>query len=214
MWSISLNWAASTQESRSGLRQAREELRKGNDVRAIELLAGVIKLAPDFYGAHNTLGTLYQKTGRFRDAETEYRLARELNPRNSDPLVNLGSLFIEEAVARSRDGKEVVGKILDTALDTLEEAIKIKRSAMAYYFLGTAYYRSNFHEEAETNLKQALELDRQLAVAHLMLANVYMKQRQWPSALEHLDVYLTDNPNATDPHTVEDTRTKVAARIR
>jgi hypothetical protein len=47
-----------------------------------------------------------------------------------------------------------------------------------------------------------------------MLANVYMKQRQWPSALEHLDVYLTDNPNATDRTQVEDTRTKVAARIR
>ena len=61
--------------------KAREELRKGNDAKAVELLVGVVKLAPDFYSAHNTLGTLYQKDGRFRDAETEYRRARELNPR-------------------------------------------------------------------------------------------------------------------------------------
>jgi len=47
------------------------------------------KLAPALYGAHNTLGTLYQKSRRFRDAETEYRRTRELNPRTADPLLNL-----------------------------------------------------------------------------------------------------------------------------
>ena len=85
---------------------------------------------------------------------------------------------------------------------------------MAYYLLGTAYYRSSFHEEAETSLKQALEIEPRLAAGHLMLANVYMKQRRWPSALEHLDVYLSENPTATDRPQIEETRTKVAARIR
>ena len=84
--------------------KALDAVKKSNDAMAIELLLSVLKLAPDFYSAHNTLGTLYQKTSRFRDAEAQYRRARELNPRAADPLVNLGSLFIEEAGARSKEG--------------------------------------------------------------------------------------------------------------
>jgi Tfp pilus assembly protein PilF len=194
--------------------KAVDEIHKGNNAKAIDLLTGVTKLAPDFYSAHNTLGTLYQKEGRFRDAETEYRKAHDLNARIADPLVNLGSLFIDEAEARAGEGKSVVGKILDDALDILEESLKIKRSAAGYYYLGTAYYKSTFYEEAEANLKRALELDRHPPATRLMLANVYMKQQKWPNALEHLDAYLKENPKATDREQIEATRARVAQRVR
>ncbi len=194
--------------------KAREELRKGNNAKSIELLQSVVKLAPDFYGAHNTLGTLYQKASEFRKGEAEYRRAHDLNPRTPEPLVNLGSLFIDEASARAKEGKAVVGKILDGALDTLEESLKIKRSALGYYFLGTAYYKSDFYEEAEENFKHALEMDARLPAGHLMLTNLYMKQRKWRDALDQLDAYLNENPKATDRSEIQNTRAKVAARIK
>src|SRR5262249_51701522 len=115
--------------------KAREELRKGNETKALELLLSAVKLAPDLYSAHNTLGTLYQKTQRFREAEERYRHARKLNPRTPEPLVNLGSLLIDEAAARAKEGEVVTGKILDDALDILEESLKVKRTAKGYYFL-------------------------------------------------------------------------------
>ena len=194
--------------------KAREELRKGNNAKAFELLSSVVKLAPDFYAAHNMLGGLHQKAKRFREAEAEYRLARQLNPRAPEPLVSLGSMYIDEALARANEGEKVVGKILDDALDILEESLKIKRSAMGYYFLGTAYYRSKFDEEAETNLKLAVETDSRLSAGHLMLANLYMRQRKWRDALERLDKYLAENPNAPDRGQIESTRGRVAERVR
>jgi Tfp pilus assembly protein PilF len=194
--------------------RALEEIRKGNDAKATDLITNVVKLAPEYYAAHLTLGTLYQKARRFRDGETEYRRASELNPSVADPLLNLGSLFIEEADARANEGKNVVGKILDDALDTLEDGLKHQRSAFGYYLLGTAYYKSTFYEEAEDNLKHAVEMDAHMGPSHLMLANLYMKQRKWQSALEHLDSYLVDNPKASDRTEIEQTRAKVAARIR
>jgi tetratricopeptide (TPR) repeat protein len=194
--------------------KARNELRKGNDAKAIELLLSAVKLAPDLYSAHNTLGTLYQKTQRFREAETLYRHARKLNPRTPEPLVNLGSLFIDEAAARAQEGEAVTGKILDDALDILEESLKIRRSAKGYYFLGTAYYKSKFFEEAETNIKLALDMDPHLASGQLMLANVYIRQRKWSQAVAQLDAYLTDNPTATDRIQIQETRAKLAERIR
>ena len=190
------------------------ELKKSNDAKATELLLSVVKLAPDFYSAHNTLGTLYQRTNRFREAEVEYRRASALNPRAADPMVNLGSLFIQEAATRTREGEEVIGKILDNALDILEASLKLKRSAPAYYLLGTAYFRSSFYKEAESNLKRAIEVDPHLSNTRLMLANLYIKQRQWPKALEQLDTYLAENPKTADHTQIEDTRAKVVQRIR
>ena len=85
---------------------------------------------------------------------------------------------------------------------------------MAYSLLGTAYYKSTFYEEAEANLKHALEFDAHMPTARLMLANLYMKQQQWQNALTHLDAYLTENPNAADHAQIEETRSKVAQRIK
>lgn len=194
--------------------RALEENRKGNSGTAAELLAGVVKLAPDFYAARNTLGTIYQKMNRYREAETEYVKARELNPRSAEPLVNLGSLYIQEADARTQEGEEVVGKILDSALDTLEEALKIRRTALTYYLLGTAYYKSTFYEEAETNLKHALDFDSHPPATQLALANLYIKQQNWESALAHLDAYLIENPKEAGRAEIQETRAKVAQRVK
>ena len=74
--------------------------------------AGLLKEG-DLYDAHNTLGTLYQKTGRLQEAEDEYRRARELNPKSTTPMVNLGSVYIDEAVARAgdREADEVIHRV-------------------------------------------------------------------------------------------------------
>jgi Tfp pilus assembly protein PilF len=194
--------------------KAIEENRKGNAAKAVELLNSVVKLAPDFYAAHNSLGTIYQKMNLYVEAANHYRRARELNPRSAEPLVNMGGLFVQQAEARAKEGEDVVGKILDDALDILEEALKIKRSAMAYYLLGTAYYKSTFYEEAEANLKLALEFEPQMPPARLMLANLYMKQQKWENALTHLDAYLNENPKALDRPQIQQTRAKVAQQIK
>jgi tetratricopeptide (TPR) repeat protein len=126
-------------------------------------------------------------------------------------LINLGSLYIEESDSRKSEGEDVVGKLLDQALDILEQAVKLdSHSAMAYYYLGSANYKSSFLEEAEAALKKALELDSRLTMSRLMLVNVYMKQNRWRSVLEHLDVYLQENPKANDRAAIEEMRARVA----
>ena len=108
--------------------KALEEIKKGNSDKAAELLTSLLKIAPDFYAAHNTLGTIYQRMNRYANSEAEYRRARQLNPRSADPLVNLGSLFIEEAEGRANEGEDVVGKILDDELDILEDHSVVGRT--------------------------------------------------------------------------------------
>src|SRR5262249_42796239 len=159
-----------------------------------ERLEAALAIAPEFYNAHNSLGIAYQKLQRYRDGEKEFNRARELNPRSVDPLVNLGSLFMQEAEdANVTKTRRLRGRILDQALDILEAAVKLNpRSGPAHYLLGAANYKSAFYEEAEANLKRALELDRRVSEARLMLANLYMRQKKWELALESLDAYLAE----------------------
>jgi tetratricopeptide (TPR) repeat protein len=153
---------------------------------------------------------IYQRSQRFRDAEKVYRRATELNPRAAQPLINMGSLFIEEADARKDEGGAVVGELLDNALDALEASIRLNpRSAVAHYYLGTANYRSSFFDEAESNLKRAYSLDATMGSILLMLANVYIKQQRWTEVLECVNTYLQEYPDAPDREAVEDLREKV-----
>ena len=190
--------------------KAIEEKQKGQPERAIKLLEEAVQIAPTFYHAHNNLGVLYQSAKRYKDAEKEFRRARELNMKSGEPLTNLGSLLIELADSRKADGEEVVGQLLDDALDALEQAVKLNpRSPIAYYYLGTANYKSSFYEEAEAALTKALELDSSLNTVRLMLANVYLKQSKWQEVVQTLDAYLQENPKASDRASVEATRARI-----
>ncbi|HYR45223.1 MAG TPA: carboxypeptidase regulatory-like domain-containing protein, partial [Terriglobia bacterium] len=59
--------------------KALDEKKKGKIESAIKLLQEAIRVAPNFYHAHNNLGLLYQSLKRYMDAETEYKRSRELN---------------------------------------------------------------------------------------------------------------------------------------
>jgi superkiller protein 3 len=182
--------------------------------RAVQHLEEAVKIAPDFYHAHNNLGVAYLRLQRFRDAEKQYRIAKELNPRDEHPLVNIAILFITESDSKRSEGRTVYGKLLDEAMDSLDEAIKIKpASATAHFYLGTAYYKSDFYNEAEESLKKACDLDPKLSVARLMLVNVYMKQKRWNNLVEQIDIFIKENPNAKERKPMEELRQKITKEL-
>jgi tetratricopeptide (TPR) repeat protein len=190
--------------------KALEEKKKGQNAKAILLLEEAVQLAPTFFHAHNNLGILYQSAKRYDEAEKSYRRARELNQKSAEPLTNLGSLFIEQSDLRKPDGEDVVGKLLDDALDALEQAVKLDpRSSAAYYYLGAANYKSSFYEEAEAALTKAVNLEPNIGLIRLMLANVYLKQGKWREVIETLDTYLQLNPKASDRAAIEETRDRI-----
>jgi tetratricopeptide (TPR) repeat protein len=189
--------------------KALEEKKKGKLESAIKLLEDAIRMAPNFYHAHNNLGMLYQSQKRYPDAEKEYRRSSDLSAKNEKPLVNLGSLYIEEADGE-KDNTKLSGQMLDQAMDNLEAAVKLNpRSANGYYLLGLANYKSSFLEEAETAFKKAHYLNPKLSRIDLLLANIHWRQQKWQDVLQNIDAYLKENPKATDRAAVEELRAKV-----
>jgi Flp pilus assembly protein TadD len=195
--------------------KALEDNRKGNTAKAEARLESVIRKAPDFYSAHNALGTLYQQEKRFADAEREYRQARELNPRSAQPLVNLGSLYLQSAEARAAQGPAVVNPLQEAAVVFLQEAVRMDaQSAPAYALLGTLAYRNGNLAAAEEDLTRALRLDPHLSSALLTLANVYSRSQKWENALSALDTYLEDNPKAPNRVQIQQARARVVESMQ
>jgi tetratricopeptide (TPR) repeat protein len=175
-------------------RKAGEKQKKGKIDDAITDLEAAVRVAPDFYQAHNDLGLLYKEKGRIDEAEREFRLASELNKQSAEPLINLTSLYID------RNEPEL-------AVATGEKAIELNsRSGPAFFSLGIALYRISKLDRAEAALKKALELTPKMGYIRLMLANVYLKMRNYNGLSDQLDRYLAENPEGEQRAQVEQMR--------
>ncbi len=191
--------------------KARMDIRGGRIGRSADRLKQAVKSAPDFYSARALLGMVFHASGCYRDAELEYLRAYDLNPKSVQPMVNLGSLYIEAAGARLLDGRQY----LDEAISILNKVIVMKpNSSLAYCLLGLAYFKKESYEAAEENLNKALEKVRSPAAAHLMMANVYMKQKKWLAAIDQINIYLRENPFSPDRGKIKSVRKEITAYLK
>jgi tetratricopeptide (TPR) repeat protein len=194
------------QEYQKGL----DEDKKGAVEKAIAHFEEAVKIAPDFYNAWNNLGVAYTTRQRFRDGEVAYRHAHELNPKSHQPLLNLAIAYINESDKHRSEGRKVYGKYLDDAMDCLDEAIKLRpQSVMSHYYLGVAYYKSDFYPEAETSLKKSFDLDPAFPGSRVMLVNVYVRQKRFRDALDQIDAFIKEHPKAEERPALENLRQKV-----
>lgn len=174
--------------------RAFEDHVNGNIPRAVQRLEAIAERAPRFYGAHARLGLIFQQSGCYSDAATEYRRASDVSPRSAQPLLNLASAQI-----RAADVPGQFESSIADALRTLERVLEIRPgSAVAHCLIGAAKVRIELYDEAEKSFLRALEFDGSLGAAQLMLANLYLHQEKWDGAMEQLKEYLDDNPFAPD----------------
>jgi tetratricopeptide (TPR) repeat protein len=191
-----------------------ELARKGEPQAAVERLEAAIKIDPNFFNAHNSLAIVYHRTKRYRDAEREYREAAKLNPRSVAPLVNLGSLFIEESRVDSIDQRKSMG-LLNSALQSLNDAVAIQpTNGAAQYLIGSVYFATQFFEEAEMHFKKALEYSGGALVgSRLALADVYIRIQEWDNVVVQLDAYLDEMPFVANRGLIRSVRDEAAKKI-
>jgi len=177
--------------------KAAENHKNGKNDQAIAQLEEAIKLAPNFYLAHNALGLMYRDAGRLDDAEEHFVRAHQINSHSADPLINLSGLYLQEDKA-------------ERALEVSQEAVAVNgRSAPALFNLGLALYKVSRLDKAEVALNRALELAPKMFQIHLALANVYLKLKRFDNLLDQLNTYLEQNPNGEDREQVQRLRDQV-----
>jgi len=175
---------------------AEKKLRKGAILDARSQLESIVRETPDSYDGHRLLAAAYRQSRSYADAEKEYRAALSLRPRAATPLLDLGTLYLEQ-VENGTGTPDAEGSLLDKARGVLLQVIQANPDAsFAHHLLGVTYYKSKLNGDAEASFRRALELEPRLADAHLGLVNVYIRTNNWSAVLAEMDIYLKENPNA------------------
>jgi len=161
-----------------------EAEKKGKTDEAIERYRGALKIAPDYYPAHNNLGSLYLGKGDFTSAEAEFREAVRLDQNEAQAYFNLGNVFL--LTKRYTESESV----LDAGLQRRPD------SAFGRFLSGSLNTRMGKFAEAEKSLREALRLDPTMSQAYLQLVNLYLQQNRREDAIAELQAFLKAFPNA------------------
>jgi len=152
---------------------------------AIRHYEKALALAPDFYPAHNNLGSDYLNKSDYASAQAQFEQAIKLNQSDAQAHLNLANLFFQQ-------------RKFDVALNSVQEGLRRDpNSAFGKFLLGSIYERTGKSQDAETALHEALKLDPGLAKVHLELVNLYLSQQKNAAAEAELTAFLTQAP--TDP---------------
>jgi Flp pilus assembly protein TadD len=142
-----------------------------------------IALAPDFYPAHNNLGSDYLSKADFAGAEKEFKEVLRVNQNDSQAYFNLGHVLM--LTKRFAEAEKVLQQGLQKQPD----------SAFGHFLLGSLYSRTGRGSEAERNLNDAIQLDPAMSQAYLQLVALYVQLQRDNDAAAELRTFLKLFPN-------------------
>lgn len=157
-------------------------------------LEKAVAIYPKFVEAQLRLGTAYMDLKQWDKAEQALRRTLEIDPKAANAFFALGEVY------RSQ-------KNYDQAEKAMQDGLAIEtHSSQAHLTLARVYWErvAGVKEEAKwrpsleksyQEVKQALELDPNLAAAHLLKGNLFFKVRRAEDALKEFEDYLRLDPN-------------------
>lgn len=171
---------------------------KGRPDEAIERYKRSLEIAPDFYPARNNLGSVYLGKGDTQAAASEFERVIATNQSDASGYLNLANLYL---LTRRYDASEQMVR---------EGLRRQPNSAFGRFIEGALLARTSRPVDAERSLRQALQLDPQLAKVHLELVNLYLHQDRKAEAESELQSFLRTFPK--DP--LADQAKHVLKRLR
>jgi tetratricopeptide (TPR) repeat protein len=166
------------EEARTALEKARAAVTDKKSAEAITQLQKAIHAYADFFDAQLLLGNIYLDEGQWEKAEAALRRALQIDPKAVGAMVSLGE------VLRRRKNYTEAQKLLDGALKL------DKDSWEANYTLGRVYWELKDIPKSGLYTARTLQLQPNLAEAHLLAGNIFMRAGLPSNALVEYREYL------------------------
>ena len=143
-----------------------------------------LSYSPNYYPAHNNLGSAFLARHDFAAAQAEFEAALKANQNDVEAYFNLGNVFLTT-------------KQYSAAEREIEDGLQRQpESPFGHFLQGLLYSRTGRLELAEKSLQSALQLDPKMSQACLQLVNLYMQQKRTPEAISQLETYLKAFPDS------------------
>jgi type IV pilus assembly protein PilF len=163
-------------------------LQQNNLATAKEKLERAVKENPKDPNVHNALALLYERLAQPDDADKEYRTALRLDPQNPEIANNYGAYL-----CRSNRAEEGARRLLEVAKNPL-----YRTPEAAYTNAGVCLRSLHRDDEAETNLRRALEIRPSFAEAAFQLGDLELQRGRLAEARTRVDSYLGTYPATPD----------------
>jgi Flp pilus assembly protein TadD len=170
---------------------------KGDADDAIQHYVRALSYSPDFYPAHNNLGSLYLGKSDLKSAEAQFREAVRLEQNDAQGYFNLSNVLM--LTSRIPEAESTLTAGLQRRPD----------SAFGNFLQGCLYEKAGKLAEAESSLQNALRLDSKMPQAYLKLVNLYLKQNRREDAITQLQAFLKGFPNAAAAPKAQEILTKL-----
>lgn len=152
---------------------------------AIRHYQKAIQIAPEFYEAHNNLGSDYLSKSNFPAAVKEFELAIQENQSDAAGYFNLSNACM------------LMNNLPDAQKYLAEGIRREPESALGQFLLGSLNMKIGKLPEAERALRQAIKFNPVMVQPRLQLVNLLLQQKKKPEAIEQLHDFVTtfpDNP--------------------
>ena len=160
---------------------------KGKREEAIAHYEKAISLSPDFYPAHNNLGSAELSRSNFSAARSEFEQVVKLNQSDANAYFNLSNVCM-------------LTNQLPDARHFLEEGLRRQpESGFGKFLLGSLELREGNTKEAESALHQAIQLSPTMTQARLQLVNLFLQENRKQDAIAQLREFISAFP--ADPFT-------------
>ena len=197
---VSMQELAIPEKARKAYTEAQRQLAHRNQKRAIESLETAVRLAPEFSGAWNNLGTLFYKSAQYEEAEEAFRAALTASPESFEPLVNLGGVLLT-----LNRPSEAYTFNLYSVLERPEDALANSQMGMNYFALGRL-------DLARKYLNEARRIDPgHFSRPQLLLAEICLRRGDKPGAVRELEEYLRYHPDVPNRPKIEESIQRLKA---
>ena len=134
---------------------------EGNVSRAVRRLETAVRLAPAFFDAYMELGFIQQERGKYDEAVDAFEHASTIEPDSAEPQIGMGGVNLDRARGLEDSFTPDAATRLYQETVTLLEAASMQapRSARVFYYLGSALYKLDQIEYAESTLEWSLGRD-------------------------------------------------------
>jgi tetratricopeptide (TPR) repeat protein len=156
--------------------------REGKRDDAVEHYQKALRIAPDFYMAHNNLGSDYLSKSDFPAARKEFLQASQLNQSDAAAFFNLSNVCM------------LTGELPEAQRYLAEGMHRQPDSALGHFLQGTMDIHLGKLPQAEGWLRQAIQLDPMMAQPRLQLVNLLLQQGRKGDAVAQLHDFLSAFP--------------------
>lgn len=186
------------EKARKAFEESQRQLARRNQKKAIECLQTAVRIAPDFSGAWNNLGTLFYKSAQYEKAEQSFRASLVASPGSFEPLVNLGGVLLT-----LHRPSEAYTFNLYSVLERPEDALANSQMGMNYFALGRM-------DLARKYLSEARRIDPgHFSRPQLLLAEICLRKGDPRGAAKELAEYLRYHPDTPDRAKIEESIQKL-----